>query len=262
MVKNRSEIETKNNGRGHTQSSIPSYFLSLTLENIRCFGPTQTLDLSDGNSRPAQWTIILGDNGVGKTTLLQSFAAIAPIEEEIDFGDEHGPTSSLTPGLFIDFRSLSDWKPFRYVTNLQRNSLSATLFRGTKLRENKGGEEIHGISISRDSRFPSWSSISSVASRMGDSLVCFGYGASRRMGETSLSEKFDDDPYASLFSENVALLNAEEWLLQADYAAHAAQDLSTKKLAEKRRDKIREVLISENFLPDIDDIKFTQLTEK
>ena len=130
------------------------------------------------------------------------------------------------------------------------------------MRENKGGEEIHGISISRDSRFPSWSSISSVASRMGDSLVCFGYGASRRMGETSLSEKFDDDPYASLFSENVALLNAEEWLLQADYAAHAAQDLSTKKLAEKRRDKIREVLISENFLPDIDDIKFTQLTEK
>ena len=27
----------------------PAYFLSLTLENVRCFGPEQTLDLSDGD---------------------------------------------------------------------------------------------------------------------------------------------------------------------------------------------------------------------
>src|SRR5207247_2318247 len=49
-----------------------SYFLSLSLENVRCFGPKQTLDLSDGKGKPARWTIILGINGTGKTTLLQS----------------------------------------------------------------------------------------------------------------------------------------------------------------------------------------------
>ena len=32
----------------------PAYFLSVTLENVRCFGPAQTLDLSDGHDRPAQ----------------------------------------------------------------------------------------------------------------------------------------------------------------------------------------------------------------
>ena len=37
----------------------PAYFLSLTVENYRCFGPAQTLDLSDGKGRPAPWTIIL-----------------------------------------------------------------------------------------------------------------------------------------------------------------------------------------------------------
>src|ERR1043165_171112 len=51
------------------------YVLSLSVENVRCFGPKQTLDLSDGHGRPAQWTIILGENGTGKTTLLQGIVS-------------------------------------------------------------------------------------------------------------------------------------------------------------------------------------------
>lgn len=49
------------------------YFLSLELENVRCFGnPAPILDLSNGGGKPAQWTLLLGDNGLGKTTLLES----------------------------------------------------------------------------------------------------------------------------------------------------------------------------------------------
>src|SRR5262245_61620391 len=66
---------------------VPTYFLSLTLENVRCFGPKQTLDLSDGNNSPAQWTIILGLNGMGKTTILQSLLAFqqlpAPFSDDM-----------------------------------------------------------------------------------------------------------------------------------------------------------------------------------
>lgn len=60
----------------------PAYFLSVTVANVRCFGPAQTLDLSDGEGRPAPWTVILGDNGTGKTTLLQAIAALEPRERE------------------------------------------------------------------------------------------------------------------------------------------------------------------------------------
>ena len=61
------------------------YFLSLTLENVRCFGESQTLDLSDGNGKPAQWTVILGDNGTGKTTLLQTlFESYLAIDYNLD----------------------------------------------------------------------------------------------------------------------------------------------------------------------------------
>jgi ABC-type polar amino acid transport system ATPase subunit len=53
-------------------NKIPiAYFLSLEVENFLCFKDKQVLDLSDKNGNPAQWTVILGDNGVGKTTLLR-----------------------------------------------------------------------------------------------------------------------------------------------------------------------------------------------
>src|SRR5947209_19759373 len=60
------------------EGRLAAYFLSLSLENVRCFGPKQTLDLSDGNGKPARWTVILGINGTGKTTILQSLVGIEP----------------------------------------------------------------------------------------------------------------------------------------------------------------------------------------
>src|SRR5215203_3665800 len=62
---------------------LPAYFLSLSLENVRCFGPKQTLDLSDGHGKPARWTIILGLNGTGKTTLLQSLVSLEMVNWKI-----------------------------------------------------------------------------------------------------------------------------------------------------------------------------------
>ena len=60
-------------GRGDPTTG--SYFLSLELENVRCFTEKQMLDLSDGNGQPRKWTILLGENGSGKTTILQLLAS-------------------------------------------------------------------------------------------------------------------------------------------------------------------------------------------
>ena len=49
-----------------------SRFTSLSLEDYRCFREGQRLDL--GRSR---WTVILGDNGTGKTTLLRLLASFS-----------------------------------------------------------------------------------------------------------------------------------------------------------------------------------------
>jgi energy-coupling factor transporter ATP-binding protein EcfA2 len=53
------------------------YLTSLTLENIRCFGsPAEKLSLTvpGSETQPARWTVILGANGVGKTTVLRALA--------------------------------------------------------------------------------------------------------------------------------------------------------------------------------------------
>ena len=65
-----------------TKKQPPVYFKSIELENIRCFGDRQRLSLSDSAGRPAQWNLILGDNGVGKTTLLQCLAWMRPVSSD------------------------------------------------------------------------------------------------------------------------------------------------------------------------------------
>ena len=54
------------------------YFLSIGLENVRCFAEPQVLSLVDSSGCPARWTLLVGDNGVGKTTLLQCLAWMRP----------------------------------------------------------------------------------------------------------------------------------------------------------------------------------------
>ena len=56
----------------------PFYFTNLSIENVRAFGEKQELQLADEEGRPARWTLIVGENGVGKTTLLQCLARMRP----------------------------------------------------------------------------------------------------------------------------------------------------------------------------------------
>lgn len=72
------------------------------------------------------------------------------------------------------------------------------------------------------------------------------------MGTTAFSETTQPSRTDSLFSDNVSLLNAEEWLLQADYAALIPSP--SQEQARRQRDDIRQVLI--DLLPDISSIRF------
>jgi uncharacterized protein (TIGR02646 family) len=84
------------------QESSPSlevgnaYFLSMSLQNIRCFGDTQVLDLQSAPGTPARWTLILGENGVGKTTLMLLLVLGSP-ERERDRLTEERARRTATP---------------------------------------------------------------------------------------------------------------------------------------------------------------------
>ena len=72
------------------------YFSTLEIENVRCFGERQVLNLTD-NGRPARWTLLIGENGAGKTTLLECLAWMRPVPE---VGGRSGAPAGLdrTPG--------------------------------------------------------------------------------------------------------------------------------------------------------------------
>jgi energy-coupling factor transporter ATP-binding protein EcfA2 len=230
------------------QTDAPCYFLELKVENVRSFGIPQTLDLSDGKGRPAQWVILLGDNGAGKTTLLQCLAAMIPCQFEPRFRDpdfkRYAPEIFLNPG---------DEKYRNFLrAGSKELTISIGLECGTKLETRdpqfqKYGKTGKVVAVTLGMRL--MSSFDGPFPPQASHFLVYAYGATRRIGSAALSETRDSDPRATLFDENRPLLNAEEWLLQADYAAVKNHD---EKSAE-RRDRIKGILI--RLLPEVADLR-------
>lgn len=53
------------------------YLRSLSLDGFRCFQDGTRIDFTKDGETPARWTIILGENGTGKTAVLQAIGQIA-----------------------------------------------------------------------------------------------------------------------------------------------------------------------------------------
>jgi energy-coupling factor transporter ATP-binding protein EcfA2 len=219
---------------------LPVYFLSLTLKDARCFGPKQTLKLSDAQGCPARWTVILGNNGMGKTTLLQALTSIEPAL--LPFTSSDSSQRLYTPKGFIAGKRLP-WSPIRHES--QQTEFMAELSAGA-MTATKAQKDRIGYFLERSGNHTSWPVIEPFLG-----LVCYGYGATRRMGSGSLSAPADAQPSDSLFFEDVPLRNAEEWLLQVDYAASKSPEQDS---AVQKRERVKQLLI--DLLPDVADIRF------
>ncbi|MCH8962213.1 MAG: AAA family ATPase [Bacteroidetes bacterium] len=221
--------------------------LSVTVENVRCFGPAQTLDLSGGNDRPAQWTVILGDNGTGKTTLLQAIAALEPINVDKTKNRRHLVHPRWFHSSFPKMKGV-----YRLTQEPSKLRLNSSIYCGSKLTDKAQGWVVDDFEVEEWSHGNLASATPQSLKDIG-ALKCYAYGASRHMAAARLKKDEEDDPTASLFSDDVLLPDAEEWLLQADYAASRAVE-AEKERAEKRRDQIIDML--KDLLPDVEDVRF------
>lgn len=258
MAKKKSTRKTP--ARRKAKKPQAAYFLSLSLRNVRCFGDeTQTLDLSDGDGKPAQWTILLGENGTGKTTILQALAGFAPnpnsrlqdleIPRVLEIGLlEFGNIASFLrfPAASISVMKIhSDYVTLPSLSaNWQQDEKQVAAMSLTPREQ----WELHG-----DAPNGPGVSFSPLENRL---FFRCGYGAGRRMGTTNLSDSENDDAYASLFSDIANLRNAEEWLLQLDYSANKQSEIQER--SAERLEQVISVLI--NILPDVNDIRITEPT--
>ena len=229
------------------------YFRSLELKNVRCFGERQVLQLADDQGRPAQWTLLLGDNGVGKTTLLQCLAWMRPVPY-FGTGEEEDTPKEIQPAL----------------TDEENDVLASLLRAGSEVTlELKAsvtiGRSLPGDDTVQSASEPGESSIEIGISMEGEegrlqelkpyratdenidiALIeppLFAYGAARHMGKSNLDNMELADPLASLFSSSIELYDAEERLLDLDYLR------LTDDKHQKRLQRIKQVFAA--ILPDV-----------
>jgi len=227
-------------------ADAPIYFRSLELENVRCFGKRQCLDFSDKDGKPVQWVLILGDNGVGKTTLLQCLGWMRPVPH-VNKETEH--IDGIEPALNSEENKV--WDSLIRMGDKVDVVIQATLSAGQKLGEKSGNKagsiktqvEMQGENGLLQDR--------KVASPDGKQLLhsdpaIFAYGASRRPGTLKRNEEELSDPLASLHQESTELYDAEDILLKLDHRAKSGEKQDADILQ-----KIKQVLAA--VLPGVED---------
>lgn len=231
------------------QESSPSlevsnaYFLSISLENIRCFGETQLLDLQSAPGTPARWTLILGENGVGKTTLMQLLALGSADEEIVVSRDgtqvRYGGIPRITNPFRFEFSEL-----IRTGRTGARVAYSILWADSLDAREDSVCDKsvIEGTLDSIYKYAPYYEHKRSTV---------YGYGANRRRAPRGMTAEASNDPTETLFDDDATLRNPEEWLLQNELVANT--DSPLKKRAQRQRERVLGILT--RILPDIDEIR-------
>jgi predicted ATP-binding protein involved in virulence len=220
----------------------PIYFLNIELDNVRSFASKQVLDLSDGEGNWKKWTVILGDNGLGKTTILQCISLIA-----INLLEKNST-----------FESYSKLKSLLSIPqNLSNDSFKITTSLFNRVLQNNN-QNIKNFSVNlvdyNNGSFGFESSTNLFIETELYNKNTYSYGANRIMGNSSFADNLSIDNSETLFDDSKTLINAEEWLLQLDYAA--SKQSHVKQFAIKRRDQVKQTLI--DLLPDVTDVRFTE----
>ncbi len=211
------------------QKTEHSYFYSLELEGINCFKDKQILDFSDGKGDFSPWTIILGDNGTGKTTLLKVLDRMQPgsfSKNDIGYSPIIWSYKKFQNSNLIEISLKlinNELKEYRYIPSTRHSGIESTI---------------------GSNNFP----------------FLLSYGATRRMSKTPNLSKSEEGSLkiTSLFDESIELINVEEWLLQK-FTISLISEKKAKSKFEKDYLYIKSIII--DFLPDVSGFRVKSVNE-
>lgn len=206
------------------------YPVFFEVEEIRCFKARQLIKFTNEDGILPQWTVIVGENGTGKTTLLQLIALMDPIGHSLL--SERGPRS---------IHNINN-----YVQRSRLEEVDASLKQTLALETNLGSKpkKIAEVSWNSPTSFDVLPTDFEIYSRF------YAYGAYRRSkGNTALKPPTDVG-IESLFDPDYSLIHPVEWLLRQDYLNKSSNNPRRTRMLES----IVEIL--QKLLPDVKGVSF------
>jgi len=262
------------------------YIDSVSLQNVKCFQDIELKFQTAGQTqdRQSNWNVILGDNGDGKTTLLQAIAVClmdaATAQKLLDPSDwvRHGQgTARLTAELRQEEgdkqqpgHPAKDAKlnyTVRYVIvgagqeiPLEKEGVPPRFFpTATILEPASDYGHLFGPDYERVANDVDFIKRNALAKRKNSGWHSCGYGAFRRIsGFSSPTAKVDaqlQKRFLTLFEEGAALYDVESWLKELDRKAKKSQDSINRKSLQDATNLICKLL------PQVSEIKIKDQVE-
>jgi predicted ATP-binding protein involved in virulence len=193
------------------------YIEKFIIENVKGFKEKNEFIFQDENEPFKQWTVILGNNGTGKTTILRWIASLELNKNQGFLGEVPATLLEKVADVIVcdilgrwelktknGFISISNW--FEYDFKLVEN------------------------------------------------LKIYGYGVTRSIGKNGLSEEKEKLNAENLFFPESKLTDFEEWILELRLATFSEEE-KVAASAKRRLELIKKLILSEVF-PEISDFKF------
>ena len=247
-----------------TSSAV--YFSSIEIENVRCFGSKQILNLTGDNGRPVQWSLLIGENGAGKTTLLECLAWMCPVPDRddplwagVDDGEsrssgkeEWSPSFTRAENALLETLPRSKQRSARISAEL---TFGQSGFRSDFAAVPEDDPTIHvGINAAliydengalEDVDLKNSHKRNQLPDPFFDPLVV-AYGANRFLGEQNSEQFYNSDPSDhQRLSEETELLDFEELLTKLDHAARTDSSGPEAKVLTSLKKAISKILPKE-----------------
>ena len=226
-----------------------AYIGRIYIENFHAFQGGNEIPIIKDDGTLQQWTVIVGENNAGKTSLLKAISQLEPHTDRLSPDSEEERYVPLN----YYFDSIFREKTFFVGCDIYLKSYKSSL--SNFFITDKKTDGILGVS-------KEWGYDKGVWSFRQDEemkfLEIYGYGVSRKIGSNgdSNDEKTLGGNALTLIHKDKHIADLTDWLFQLNFASKNSENKTTQTKATDRIAHIKNLILSEIF-PDISNLRFT-----